>query len=228
MLIKRLELPALDLVAQRDYYANVLELPVHLEDNFLLVKAGKTDIIFTQASANRTGAYHFAFNIPENQFLQAKVWLSKRIPLLKDEKGNDEFRSQTWNATSLYFKDTAGDILEFIARHDQKNAVETPFNSEQILQVSEIGLPSKDVISLAKELCEKLGVSVYKQEPNETFTPIGDEDGLLILSVENRIWYPNTGVPARILSVKVELALSPKGEVNRKEFKLSGVPYEVK
>ena len=221
MLIKRLELLTDDLVALRDYYAYILDLPAHLEDEYLLVKAGKTDIIFTQAPPDWTGQYHFCFNIPENQFLQAKVWLSKRIPLLKDEKGNDEFKSQSWNAVSLYFKDTAGNILEFIARHDQKNATEIPFSSEQILQVSEIGLPSKDVISFAKELCEMLGVSVYRQELNETFTPIGDEDGLFILPVQNRIWYPNTGVPARMLSVKVDVA------VNGKEFKLSGVPYEV-
>jgi len=222
MLIKRLELLTDDLIGQKEFFSSVLELPAHLEDTSLLVKAGKTDIIFTQAPSNWVGQYHFCFNIPENQFLQAKVWLSKRIPLLKDENGNDEFKSQTWNATSLYFKDTAGNILEFIARHDQKNATEIPFNSEQILQVSEIGLPSKDVISFAKELCGKLGVSVYKQEPNETFTPIGDEDGLFILPIENRIWYPNTGVPARMLSVKVDI------EMNGKEFKLSGVPYEVR
>jgi catechol-2,3-dioxygenase len=221
MLIKRLELSTLDLIAQRDYYAYVLGLSAHLEDDYLLVKAGKTDIVFTQAVPGWTGQYHFCFNIPENQFLQAKVWLSKRIPLLKDEKGNDEFKSQTWNASSLYFKDTAGNILEFIARHDQKNATDIPFNSEQILQVSEIGLPSKDVIAFAKELCERLGVSVYKQEPNETFTPIGDEDGLFILAIENRIWYPNTGVPAQMLPVKVDV------EVDGKEFKLSGVPYEI-
>jgi len=221
MLIKRLELSTLDLIAQRDYYAYVLDLPAHLEDDYLLVKAGKTDIIFTQAPSDWEGQYHFCFNIPENQFLQAKVWLSKRIPLLKDAQGNDEFKSESWNAASLYFKDTAGNILEFIARHDQKNATDIPFNSEQILQVSEIGLPSKDVISFAKELCETLGVSVYKQEPNESFTPIGDEDGLFILPVENRIWYPNTGVPARMLSLKVDV------EANGKEFKLSGVPYEV-
>lgn len=221
MLIKRLEILTDDLIAQKEYYASVLELPVHLEGDSLLVKAGKTDIVFAQAPANWVGHYHFCFNIPENQFKQARVWLSKRIPLLKDEKGNDEFKSKTWNATSLYFKDAAGNILEFIARHDQKNAVETSFNSEQILQVSEIGLPSKDVISFARELCEKLGVSVYKQEPNETFTPIGDEDGLLILPIENRIWYPNTGVPARMLSVQVGFEVGGKG------FQLSGVPYDV-
>ena len=222
MLINRLELSTLDLIAQRDYYANVLELPVHLEGDSLLVKAGKTDLIFHQASLGWTGEYHFCFNIPENQFPYAKAWLSSKIPLLKDDKGNDEFKSQSWNATSLYFKDVAGNILEFIARHDQKNSVNPPFNSGQILQVSEIGLASKDVIAFAKELCAKLGVSVYKQDLNDTFTPIGDEDGLFILPVEERIWYPNTGVPARMLPVKVDV------EVNGKAFRLEGVPYEVR
>jgi len=221
MLIKRLELLTDDLITQKEFYSNILEFPVHLENTSLLVKAGKTDIVFLQAPPQWTGQYHFCFNIPENQFPQAKAWLSKRIPLLKDTQGVDEFKSESWNSTSLYFKDTTGNILEFIARHDQKNATEIPFNGEQILQVSEIGLPSKDVISFAKELCETLSVSVYKQELNETFTPIGDEDGLFILPVENRIWYPNTGAPARILSVKVDV------EIDGKEFKLSGVPYEI-
>lgn len=222
MRIKRLELLTDDLIAQKEFYSSVLELPVHLEDDSLLVKAGKTDIVFTQTPAHWIGAYHFAFNIPANQCPQAKAWLSKRIPLLKDTQGVDEFKSESWNSTSLYFKDSAGNILEFIARHGQNNETEIPFSSEQILQVSEIGLPSKDVISFANELCEKLGVSVYKQEPNETFTPIGDEYSLFILPVENRIWYPNTGVPARMLSVKVDF------EINGKEFKLSGLPYEIK
>lgn len=184
MFIRRLEILTLDLVAQKEYYASLLELPVRLEGDSLFVQAGKTDLVFTQAPVHWVGQYHFCFNVPENKFEQAKAWLSAKTSLLKDDKGNDEFKSQTWNATSLYFKDAAGNILEFIARHDQKNAVETPFNSGQILQVSEIGLPSKNVISFAKELCEKLSISVYKQEPNETFTPIGDEDGLLILPIE--------------------------------------------
>ena len=222
MFINRLELPALDLIAQRDYYANVLELPVHLEGDSLLVKAGKTDLIFTQAPPQWEGAYHFCFNIPENQFPYAKAWLSARIPLVKDDKGNDEFNSQSWNSTSLYFKDAAGNILEFITRHRQQNSVNSPFNSGQILQVSEIGLASQDVISFAKELCAKLGVSVYEQDFNDTFTPIGDEDGLFILPVEGRIWYPNTGIPAKMLPIKVDV------EANGKLFHLEGVPYRIK
>ena len=214
MLIKRLELLTSDLIHQREFYSTVLELPAQLEKDSLLIQAGKTNLIFKQAPADWQGAYHVCFNIPANQFVNAKAWLTSKISLLKDEKGNDEFTGGSWNSSSTYFKDSAGNILELIARHNQNNAVDSNFNSKHILQVSEIGLPSKDVIPYAKELCSKLGVDVYKQDFNETFTPIGDENGLLILPVENRIWYPNTGVPAKMLDVKVDL------DVNGKPFQL--------
>ena len=112
MQILSLQLATQNLSAQRAFYAKRLGLPVTTLDGGVEVQVGATRLIFTQAEADFEGSYHFAFNIPENQFPQAKVWLSKRIPLLKDEKGNDEFHSQTWNATSLYFKDAAGNILE--------------------------------------------------------------------------------------------------------------------
>ena len=133
----------------------------------------------------------------------------------------DEFQSESWNSNSLYFKDAAGNILEFIARHDQANATQTAFDHTQILQVSEIGLPSKNVISFAKDLCTQLEIPIYRQEPSETFTPIGDEDGLFILPVEGRIWYPNTGAPAKLLDIKIDF------EINGKNFSLNGMPYEV-
>ena len=221
MLIKRLELRTPNLPAQQEYYHTLLELPVKLHADNLKIQAGITELVFTQAPANWTGAYHFCFNIPENQFVQSKAWISAKTLLLTDQSGKDEFNSESWNSHSLYFKDAAGNILEFIARHDQMNASNSPFDSRQIINISEIGLPSQDVISFAKELSEKLGVSIYRQEPDDTFTPIGDEDGLFILPIESRIWYPNTGVPAKLLEVKVNF------EVNGKEFELSGPPYDL-
>jgi catechol 2,3-dioxygenase-like lactoylglutathione lyase family enzyme len=219
--ITTLELSAKDLEAQRDFYANILELPAHLDSATLEVNAGKTDLVFTQAPTEFDGAYHFAFNIPKNQFEAAKKWISQRIPLLRDEKGQDEFGLSNWNSDSVYFKDAAGNVLEFIARHDLKNAVEGDFDSRQILHVSEIGLPSEDVVAFANQLCAALDLSVFRQEPNETFTPVGDDQGLLILPIKDRIWIPNSGVPAKLLPVRV------KGETNAKKWEVRGVPYEI-
>lgn len=221
MWIKRLELLTSNLPTQLEYYQTVLQLPARLEADSLIIQAGRTELIFNLSPDGRAGQYHFCFNIPENQFTESKKWLSARTPLLQDENGKDEFESESWNSNSLYFKDAAGNILEFIARHDQTNASGRPFDSRHILQISEIGLPSQDVISFARELCAQLGLSVYRQEAGETFTPIGDEEGLFILPVENRIWYPNTGVPAKLLNIKINF------EVNGVNYKLTGMPYTV-
>lgn len=220
MLIPRLTLLTSNMFAQKDFYTSLLALPAQLDGDSLHIQAGKTELIFKQQN-DFDGAYHFCFNIPENKFAECKAWTLNKIPLLKDDKGNDEFRGGSWNCSSIYFKDPAGNILEFIARHDQKNATNESFNSKHILQVSEIGLPSQNVISFAKDLCSTLGVDVYRQDFNETFTPIGDEEGLLILPIENRIWYPNSGVPARLLSVSLEIETSKGG------FVINGFPYKV-
>src|SRR5919198_2082548 len=122
MNITRLELLTVNLQAQKDFYAKILELPVRLTSSSLEVNAGTTYLVFLQAPADFDGAYHFAFNLPENQFPTAKAWISGRIPLLQDEHGKDEFESESWNSHSVYFKDAAGNVLEFIARHGLKNA----------------------------------------------------------------------------------------------------------
>jgi catechol-2,3-dioxygenase len=221
MRITRLELLSVDLQEQRDFYADVLELPVNLIPSALEIKVGATDLVFKQAWSDFEGAYHFAFNIPENQFQGAKEWISSRVPLMRDSSGQHEFPSKSWNSDSVYFLDPAGNVLEFIARHNLKNAANGSFGSEQILNVSEIGLPSEDVVGFTNELSTKLGLSVFMQEPNENFTPIGDDHGLLILPARDRIWKPDTGVPAKLLPVQVW------GEAHGRGWQVRGVPYEI-
>jgi len=221
MNIQRVELLTVDLEAQSDFYTNILELPTEPTSSRLLIAAGTTEILFTQASPDFDGAYHFAFNIPENQYFAAKKWISSRIPLLRDESGKEDFAFESWNSDSLYFMDLAGNILEFIARHNLQNAADGIFNSSQILNVSEIGLPSENVIGWANELCTRLGLSVFKQESNETFTPVGDDNGLFILPIQNRIWMPDSGVPAKMLPIKV------RGNSDGKDWEVHGVPYEI-
>jgi len=221
MNIQKLELLTADLQAQNDFYLKLLELPTKLSPSGLLIQAGSTGLFFTQAPSGFDGAYHFAFNIPENQYFSAKNWIFPRIPLLRDKTGKEDFESNNWNSDSLYFLDAAGNVLEFIARHNLQNAVNMEFDSSQILSVSEIGLPSENVIELANELCTRLGLSVFKQEPNENFTPVGDDHGLFILPISNRIWMPDSGVPASMLPVRVH------GNANAKDWEVRGVPYAI-
>ena len=89
MKISYLDLSSKDLPAQRDYYANILELPVKLDSATLEVQVGQTTLVFTQAPSEFVGAYHFAFNIPENQYQAAKHWITSRIPVLQDKTGQN-------------------------------------------------------------------------------------------------------------------------------------------
>ena len=221
MNITYLELATTNVQAQNDFYSRVLDLPVKRSDTKVEVHIGTTNLIFTQAEPGFDGAYHFAFNIPANQLAAAIQWSSGRFPLLRDDTGKEIFDSKSWNSDSVYFKDAAGNVLEFIARHEMKNTVDGDFDNTQILNVSEIGLPSENVVGLANDLCTKLRLSIFRQEPNETFTPIGDNDGLFILPIKDRIWMPQSGVPARLLPVRV------RGNANGKEWEVHGMPYEI-
>src|SRR5215467_4751045 len=102
--ITYLELQTKDLQGQKNYYVETLGIPVELSPEQLEIQAGQTNLVFTQADSDFEGAYHFAFNIPENQFHAAKAWISNRTPLLKDETGKDEFHSESWESDSIYFK----------------------------------------------------------------------------------------------------------------------------
>src|SRR5512139_1462526 len=125
--IQKLEPLSVDLLAQRDFYVNILELPTELGSSGLLVQAGKTEIWFEQAPSDFTGAYHFAFNIPKNQFRSAKNWLTSRTSIMHDKSGKEDFESKSWSSDSIYFLDAAGNVLEFIARHTLQNGVEGSF-----------------------------------------------------------------------------------------------------
>ncbi len=218
MQIDRLELQTWDLKEQALFYGETLELDTRIiAGKQLVIRAGATELVFTQADENQHVQYHFAFNIPENQFETAKKWIAMRADLLADEEGNTTIDFGNWNAHSLYFKDAAGNILEFIARHDLKNAGQ----EFRILSVSEIGLATEDVPLLVKSLQEKTGLLPYKDESAESFTAVGNADGLFILVKQGRIWYPNSGVPAQLLPVRVHF------RVDETKMVLSGVPYQI-
>ena len=74
---------------------------------------------------------------------------------------------------------------------------------------------------MSSRIPSKLNIPVFQQDPNETFTPIGDDDGLFILPIKDRIWIPNSDVPAKLLSVIVNV------EANGTVWEVRGVQYEI-
>ncbi|MBZ0288398.1 MAG: glyoxalase/bleomycin resistance/dioxygenase family protein [Anaerolineae bacterium] len=222
MRITELRLKAGDLANQREYYAHILHLPVIAEKStWLAIQVGGTKLVFEHEDGWR-GRYHFAFDVPENQIEDAKAWITRRTSLAKLD-GADVFESKNWNAHNLYFYDAAGNILEFIARHNQPNASSQPFTERSLLYVSEIGLATDDVPATVADLNQTLGLDVYDGAGSDTFTAVGDEDGLFIVVKRGRVWYPNTGIRAEVLPVSVALANGPEAG-----YDLPGLPYSIR
>jgi catechol 2,3-dioxygenase-like lactoylglutathione lyase family enzyme len=222
MQIDRLELIAPDLAALRDFYVGRFGLtalpspPARLE-----LQVGTTRLVFTQAPEGWNGRYHFAFNIPENGYREAKAWLAARVPLAAAADGRDEFWSDDWNADILYFFDPAGNIGELIARHTLDCASDAPFGPASLLAVSEIGLATPDVPATVADLSTRLGIFPYG-ETSDTFAPVGDERGLFIVVCAGRISFPDTGILAEPVPITATIR-NPQSDAYRVEVTTTGL-----
>ena len=203
MRIAELRLPTSDLAALQSFYTGILELALmaHGDDEFT-VRAGASRLSFFATRAV-VPPQHLAFTIPRNQLGTAKRWLRGRAALLTQD-GQDEFSSADWQAQQVYFRDPAGNILEFIARQTLENDLPGPFDAGRIVSVSEVGLPTDDVPGTVAALAATFGLAPYG-EASDTFTAVGDAEGLLIVVRAGRIWFPR-GTPAAAVPLAVTIA----------------------
>ncbi|WP_068785470.1 VOC family protein [Paenibacillus phocaensis] len=185
------------------------------------IQAGATLITFRLALDNESPYYHFALNVPENKFAEAKQWLATRVPLLR-EQGEDEVFFASWNAHSVYFKDPSGNIVEWIARHNLPSGISHDFSIDDIIGVSEIGIVTSEVIPFVHRLNEA-GLPNWRGD-DPGLTPVGDEYGLLIVVRDKREWYFSNRIPARFYPV--ELTAAGIGRLKfRAQDDLSEVPF---
>ena len=216
MKIKSLKLWATDLDTLAAFYRDTLGLIVSARAGRFEAYVGYTRLAFHQAEADENQAkyraYHFAINIPENQFAEGKAWLAQRVPLIQDRDNTSTFDFLSWNAHACYCYDPAGNILELIARHSLDCAAAQPFSARSLLGVSEIGLITDDVRGSANQLCQKFGLGVYDGAGSEAFAAVGDEHGLFIVVKRGREWFPDTGKLAA--SSRFTLAFELNGETH--------------
>jgi catechol-2,3-dioxygenase len=198
MILNKIEIKTTNLNEISDFYQNALELPVErIDKNSILVTIGQSTLKIIEDSEKSEPIYHLAFNIPENKLQEATHWSTNRIELIKKEDEVLISDFETWNANSVYFFDTDGNLLEFIARHDLNNAETSEFSSKQILNISEIGIVQTRPDLYGEELIEKFNLHLFEKNQNsDLFTAIGDDNGLLIIVKKNRNWFP-TETPAK-------------------------------
>jgi hypothetical protein len=183
------------LEAMKEFYCGSLGFSL-LEENAdsLTIGAGQTRLTFTHVEDRRQSPfYHFAFNIPENKILDAHHWQTQRTPLLPIPKTlRDPGYPETvvdyrhWNAHSIFFFDPAGNVVEYIARHDLKNAAAGPFSTADILYASEIAYVVDDVSTAVGTVEKVTGLEQYRGGSDQ-FAAMGDEQGLLLIMKRGRI-----------------------------------------
>lgn len=221
MHITQLHVQAPELAAQRAFYGSTLGLPLlETSADAFTIQAGKTQLSF-QATEQKDVIYHIAFTIPNNKFAQAKTWLQSLSIATIAQNGQDEFPFESWNARSLYFRDAAGNILEFIVHYSLPNVRPGPFGPNDFLYVSEIGLAVEDVPAQVAAFSTALGLEAYRGF-SETFTAVGDAHGLFIVVKTGRPWFPTL---TRAVLAPVRISISG---VQERHPLILPVPYELR
>ncbi|MDY8137080.1 hypothetical protein [Aquimarina sp. 2201CG5-10] len=232
-LIKNIHLlTSTSLQEMKEFYVNKLGLNILTEkrDKEITFIAGKSTLTFTKTNQDLGNPwYHFAFNIPENKILKARAWQLERSELILTPKRlrdpnypNDVRHFRNWNAHSVFFWDPAGNVLEYIARHNMKNRREGAFTSDDILNISEIGFVVDDQQEEAKGLHKNLNLDEYPKGSSFWWS-MGDENGLL-LCLPKRIWGETTDTPKKFDVFKTEATIIGN---NKKEYYFSNFPYKV-
>ncbi|MCH2023119.1 MAG: VOC family protein [Saprospiraceae bacterium] len=188
MYIKEITLYSSKISAQKQFYTDVLGFKLLNDeiDSFSL-KVGKTRLNFVY-NKNATN-YHFAFNIPSNQASEALNWLKKRVDIL-DHCGYELVPFINWNAEAMYFYDMDRNIVEFIARKNLNDNRSNEFSAENILEISEIGVPTDNPESVIKNIRKHFPIEIYSGSL-EQFCAAGDERGLFIIIEDaTKNWIP--------------------------------------
>jgi catechol 2,3-dioxygenase-like lactoylglutathione lyase family enzyme len=205
MNIKEIQLLSNNLNETARFYSEVM--------GFTIAERHQSQISFTVGISKLTFiktteancVYHFAFDIPHNKLDEALKWLTSRVELIAFQESNI-IDFPNWNAKSIYFYDNNGNVLEFIARFENRNESIGPFESLSVISISEIALVTDHVEQLANDLLRTYDLNYYfRQIQREDFSVIGNDDGLIILVESTRNWFPTpVGVKKFPLNVMIE------------------------
>lgn len=218
--------------AMRAFYGETLGLPAAVSDESLVVRAGDTRLAFRHDSAAGNPFYHFAFNIPENKIRLARDWQAERSPLIAIPERNraagfppDVVDYSHWNAHSVFFLDPAGNVVEYIARHDLRNSSPGPFTPADILHVSEIAFIVDDVPRTSTVVRGRFGLDGYRGSSDD-FAALGDEHGLVLVMRRGRILdfdRASQAKAARVFPTQLTLRGPATGTLRVDDF-----PYEIR
>lgn len=178
--------------ATKQFYEITLNFPLISEEhNRFTIKVGKSTVTFMKAPLEEKPFYHFAFDVPSNQFEEAKAWTKGKVEL-SQEQGEDEVYFAFSDAKSIYFEDPAGNIVELICRFSDAKQSDEPFTAASLQKVSEMSIVVTDKLHAVSSLHE---VSIFERDREEISADglsfMGErEDATYLLFVnEGRTWF---------------------------------------
>src|SRR5690625_5086811 len=170
----------------RRFYMNILDLKItKFSDEEFTITIGESSLTFKQF--DQPAFYHFAINIPGNQFSMMKYWIKERLTLNR-EGGIDEIYFPSFDADSMYFEDPVGNIIELIGR--RKRDMFGNLTSDAFLNISEIGIVTPFVTEVGDQL-QDFGIPLLwgtDVKPDE-LNFLGKDDTFIVLVPPERKWY---------------------------------------
>src|SRR5690625_3608360 len=170
----------------RRFYMNILELNITDEtEEAFSIDIGTSKLTFKQS--DKPCFYHYAINIPGNQFSMLKHRIKERIPLNR-ERGIDEVYFSSFDADSMYFEDPAGNIIELIGRR-KRDLFGNPTFAESFFNISEVGIVSSHLDDLSEEF-QDIGLPLRGTEISyDSVNFFGREESFIVLVPPERKWY---------------------------------------
>lgn len=193
MKLLEVELLTKNITETQHFYQEIMGFTaVEKKEQRVSFQVGSSFLHFRKTDELKNPVYHFAFDIPENRLMEALEWIKERaqvIPFQADEI----IDFSNWHAKSFYFYDNNGNILECIVRFDLHHIANKRFDADSFLKISEIGFVTEDVLKFCEEINNQYDTEFFAMQPKgETFSVLGDNDGLFIISGENRNWFPTS------------------------------------
>ena len=168
------------------FYMNIMELPLKdRSTQSFTIQIGESELTF-QATEQKA-FYHFAINVPGNQFSLIKSWIKNKIPLNR-EGGRDEVYFRNFDADSIYFEDPVGNVIELIGRR-YRDLFGAP-SSKSFLDISEVSLTTYDMTRVG-DMIQDAGIPLWRStEINpHSLNFLGRDDSFIVLVPPGRKWY---------------------------------------
>lgn len=189
------------LKALKRFYGDIMEFNVVESTNEQFIfEIGESTVTFKHTE--HPAFYHFAINIPGNQFSMLKFWMQDRVTLNRGES-LDEIYFSSFDADSMYFEDPAGNIVELIGR--RKQDLFGDVSQASFLNISEVGIVTSFVASVGDQL-QDFGIPLRggTDVNPETLNFLGKGDAFIVLVPPSRKWYFSESM-SEIHPLKIQL-----------------------